>query len=107
MSNVRAGGFKKVTKVAAPDGSLHDSHKAAVEHMREVFTKEALAQFASLDPSDENVVHVDDRGNACVYVDQLPAFLLAHRASILVALNQQVPVRKARVKKPKVVGAAE
>lgn len=100
MSTARAGGFKKVTKVAAPDGTLHDNQAAAVEWMRSRRIQEALLPFGSATPETHAWVEKTDEGAEVVYVGSLPAFLFEHRVAILAALNQQVPVRKARIKKP-------
>jgi hypothetical protein len=101
MTIQRAGGFKKVTKVSAPDGTLHDSQKAAVEHMRGLRIKEALEQFANLSPSNCEGVNQTDEGAFVVYIQDMPQFLFNNGAAISAALNQQVPVRKPRVKKVK------
>jgi len=101
----RNGGFKTVTKVAAPDGTLHDSHKAAVQHMKDKKVREALEDFKLLTSETCSDVSNTPAGSA-IYIEHLPAFLFENRADILAALTQDVPVRKKRApSKPKAVEA--
>lgn len=102
MSNLRAGGFKTVTKVTAPDGTLHDTKAAAIQHMKDKKVREALEDFQKLTPATSmGVSQVDGSDAFVVFVDDLPQFLFAHRADILAAFNQDVPVRKKREPKVK------
>lgn len=97
--------IKRFTGFIAPDGSTHDSIKKATDYTRELKIKAALADFALVTSHNPGVSETDAVGGNAVYVEDLPAFLLAHRADILAAFNQDVLMRAPR--QSRAVGKAD
>lgn len=91
--------IRRFTGFIAPDGTTHDSIKKATDYTRDLKIKAALADFALVIPGANEGVTTDDedgRGNPVIYVEDLPAFLLAHKADILAAFAQDVLMRAPR-----------
>lgn len=91
--------IRKFTGFIAPDGTTHDTLKKASDYTKELKVKAALAAFANVMPySNIGVITdgEDGNGSAVVYASNLPEFLLAHRAEILAAFNQEVTLRVPR-----------
>jgi len=98
--------IRRFTGFIAPDGTTHDSIKKATDHTRDLKIKAALADFAlvALEVNEGVSTH---EGHLVIFTEDLPAFLLAHKADILAAFNQDVLMRAPRQFKAKAVAAAE
>jgi hypothetical protein len=90
--------IRKFTGFLAPDGSTHETVKKAIEYTRDLKVKEALADFGLVTPESSEGVSDGENGYV-IHVENLPAFLAAHRADIELAFNQEVSMRSPR--KPK------
>lgn len=89
--------LKKVTGVQTPDGQVHDTIKAATEHVRNTTIKTALEAFADSGVVPEN----KDTGFPCVGISGMAGFLFDNREALLKALQPEVEVRLRKPRAPK------
>lgn len=95
--------IRKFTGFIAPDGTTHDTLKKATDYTKELKVKAALADFALVTEANSGVTDTDGSGTLVIYVEDLPKFLLAHRAEILASFNQEATTRKPhKPREPKV-----
>jgi hypothetical protein len=87
----------KVTMYKSSDGQLHASHEAYAE--REAALKMLPQLKMMTDEADPTVFSEDDRGNLCLFTDDIPNFIVTHANDLRVILNDAVITKRGR--KPK------
>jgi hypothetical protein len=95
IKNNATADIRRFTGFLAPDGSTHESLKKATDYTRDLKIKAALADFALVTSANPGVTE-DERGSTVIYAEDLPIFLLAHKADILAAFAQDVLMRAPR-----------
>jgi hypothetical protein len=91
-----AADIKRFVGYTTPDGITFATLKDANQHVIDEKTKAALQQaFGSVTPASDKSgqITADDRDNFVLHVDEIPAFLFAHREQILAAFKQEVRMR--------------
>lgn len=95
----------KVTLYKSTDGLIHETHKACAKReieLRVLPAVAALAEETAKEPGDGGVFSTNERGEPCLYVDDVPKWVASNAAALRKILNDALIAKRPRkAKAPK------
>jgi hypothetical protein len=92
----------KVILHRSSDGTLHETQTACAKHEVKLRIAPQVEKLVSEVPKfvcDGGTFEADDRGNACLFEENIPAFVVANADALRKILNDALVAKRAR--KPK------
>lgn len=98
----------KVTMHKSSDGVLHETQTACAKHevkLRIIPQVTKLVSAVTGFPCDGGTFSADDRGQACLYPEDVPAFIVANADMLRKILNESLTSKRPRKAKKEQVTA--